>query len=141
MNVFVVVSAAIPTADKFNALASKVSAACVRASKADTIANIVKLHDQDSIVYGLQCKIITSVVSMELAGDLSDYADTVYVLLTAAIPLQRRMNPIQTNVHSVYVDRNKAEEVFRNLSGKNITVNGIACQCHVSIVPTKLDRS
>jgi len=140
-NVFVVLSAAIPTIDKMNTLATKVTAACLRSSRAEAIAQMVKENQGEEIVYGLQCKIYTSVVETQLTGELKDGEQEVYVLVSAAIPLKKGMHPVKSNVHSVCTDQQTAEELFKKKKVETLHVRGVKCETHVSIIPIRLDKS
>jgi len=140
--VFIVVSAAIPKIQKLNTLATKVSAACLRASRADAIAKFISETQPNNIVYGLECSIHTSVVDIELRGEVTDGDQNVYIVVTAAIPVRKGMNPVQSRVHSAWTTRESAESQFRDLvSRKDINVKNIPCDVHASIIEIKLDKS
>lgn len=141
MNVFVVVSAAIPAVDKMNSLAVKVSAVCSRASRAEEIARMIReTEPRRSLVYGLDCNIHTSVVECSLGESVQ--GDDVYVITTAAIPRKRHEHPVQSNVRSVHATPQKAEEVFQEIMKRpSINIKGMECEVHATIIPIKLDRS
>ncbi len=139
-NVFVVLSAAIPTIDKMNTLATKVTAVCLRSSRADGVARMVQ-ENQDEIIYGLQCKIYTSVVEAQLNGNITNGDQEVYVLVSAAIPTKKGMHPVKSNVHSVCTNEQTAEELFKKKKLEKLNIRGIACETHVSIIPIRLDKS
>jgi len=139
-NVFVVLSAAIPIIDKMNTLATKVTAVCLRSSRAEAIAQMIK-ENQEEIVYGLQCKIYTSVVEAQLNGDVRDGDQEVYVLVSAAIPLKKGMHPVKSNVHSVCTSQQVAEDLFKIKKVETLQIRGVKCETHVSIIPIKLDKS
>jgi hypothetical protein len=142
-NVFVVISAAIPKEEKLNSLAIKVSSVCTRSSKAEEIAKIIKTtHPSEEMVYGINCKIITSVIDVPITGDLDKDQELVYVIITAAIPTKIGSHPIQLNVHSVHTSQNSVEQTFKKIQSKDsIIVNGINCGQHASIIPIKLNKS
>lgn len=141
-NVFVVISAAVPKEEKLNSLAIKVSAVCLRASKAEEIAKVIKtMHPSEEMVYGINCKIITSVIDVQVTGNLDNNQELVYVIVTAAIPIKKASNPVQLNVHSVHTTQSSVEETFKKIQSKeSIIVNGIECGQHASIIPMKLDK-
>lgn len=140
--IFVVVSAAIPKIQKLNTIATRVSAACLRASRADAIAKFIQETQQKNIVYGFECTIHTSVIDVELNGELNDGEQHVYIIVSAAIPIRKGMNPVQSRVHSVWTDRNKAEQKFTEIvSKKDVNVKNILCDVHATIIDIKLDKS
>lgn len=139
--VFVVVSAAIPKSQKLNTLATKVSAACLRASRADSIAKYISETQTDNIVYGLDCSIYTSVIDTELNGTITEGEQIVYVVVAAAIPISKGMHPIQSKVNSVWTDRSQAELQFQKLiNQKNVTIKNTTCDIHATIIEIKLDK-
>ena len=140
--VFVVLSAAIPKIQKLNTLATKVSAACLRASRADAIAKFITESQSKSIVYGLDCSILTSVVDTELYGEITNSDQHVFIVVAAAIPVRKGMNPVQSRVHSAWTEKDKAEAQFRKLvEKKDINVKNTPCDIHASIIDIKLDKS
>ncbi len=140
--VFVVISAAIPKSKKMNTLATKVSAVCTRASKADNIAKYISETQSSSIVYGLDCSIYTSVVDVELNGEITEGEQSVYVVIAAAIPIKKGMHPIQSNVNSVWTDKSKVEsQLHKMIEKKNVTVKDTLCDIHATIIEINLDKS
>jgi len=140
--IFVVISVAIPKTQKLNTLATKVSTACLRASRADAIAKFIQESKQNDIVYGFACTVHTSVVDAELIGQLTEGEQHVYIIVSAAIPIKKGMNPVQSRVHSVWTDRNEAERKFTEIvSKKDINVKNILCDVHATIIDIELDKS
>ena len=140
--VFVVLSAAIPKSQKMNTLATKVSATCLRASRADAVAKFITESQADTVVYGLDCAILTSVVDTELNGEIIDGDQNIFIVVAAAIPVRKGMDPVQSRVHSAWTDKTRAEITFQKMvSKKDINVKNIPCDIHASIIEIKLDKS
>lgn len=137
---YVIISVGIPKREKLNSLIHKVLYVTLFKSRAEKLFKFIndKLKNQ-TVLYGIECNLYNSIVPVDFYGELNE---VVYVVVYAAIPKQKGMNPLQCNVHSVYSDRNQVEKIGNELlNKKEIIVKGIECFPHVSIIESKVDKN
>ena len=139
MKLFVVVLAALPKLGGMNCVATKIPAVCLRTSGADAFAQIAK-ESQGSVVYGLECNIYTKTVEYDLNVSSIASNQELFVILSIAIPVEKGKNPTQVNVYKVCMTQEEAENVFKEICGKRITVGGLVCETQASIIRVKVDQ-